>query len=61
MGASQPAYRAGPVGETVFISCSYGETPARLPRQKFDTCQKRDTCPLFREAAHETRADFAIQ
>ena len=39
MEASQPAYRAGPVGETVFILCSYGEIPARLPRQKFDTCQ----------------------
>ena len=32
MAASQPAYRAGPVGETVFILCSYGEIPARLPR-----------------------------
>ena len=47
MEASQRAYRAGPVGETVFILCSYGEIPARLPRQKFDTC------PLFRDAAHE--------
>ena len=40
MDASQPAYRAGPVDETVLILCSYGEIPARLPRQKFDTCQK---------------------
>ena len=40
MEASQPAYRAGPVGETAFILCSYGEIPARLPRQKLDTCQK---------------------
>ena len=40
MEASQPAYRAGPVGETVFILCSYGEIPAHLARQKFDTCPK---------------------
>ena len=40
MEASQPAYRAGPVDETTFILCSYGEIPARLPRQKLDTCQK---------------------
>ena len=39
MEASQPAYRAGPVGETVFILCSHGKFPARLPRQKLDTCQ----------------------
>ena len=47
MEASQPAYRAGqvgeiragPVGEIVFfILCSYGEILARLQRQKCDTC-----------------------
>ena len=35
MEASQPAYRAGPVGETTFILSSYGEIPARLPRQNW--------------------------
>ena len=40
MEASQPAYRAGSVGETTFILSSYGEIPARLPRQKLDTCQR---------------------
>ena len=35
MEASQPAYWAGPVGEIVFILCSYGEIPTPLPRQKF--------------------------
>ena len=41
MEASQPAYRASPVGETVFSLCSYGEIPARFRRQKFDTCQNK--------------------
>ena len=40
MEASQPAYRAGPVGETAFILCSYEEIPARVPRKKLDKCQK---------------------
>ena len=40
MEASQTACQADPVGETVFKLCSYGEMAARLPRQRFDTCQK---------------------
>ena len=40
MEVNQPAYLACPVGKTVLILCSYGEIPARLPRQKFDTCLK---------------------
>ena len=44
--ASEPTYWAGLVGETVFSLCSYGEIPARLPRQKFDMRQKMKHVPI---------------
>ena len=53
MEANEPTYRAGQVGETIFILSSYGVILASLPRQKLDTCQKSDTCLFLRHEAQE--------
>ena len=60
MEASQPAYRAGPVGETVFILCSYGEIPARLPRDRNLTRVKNETRAHCLETQRMSNSDIFV-
>ena len=59
MEASQPAYRAGPVGETVFILCSYGEIPAAC-RDRNLTRVKNETRAHCLETQRMSNSDIFV-